>query len=81
MNLVRRLDRSRFAPEVVCLKELGPLGESWPPKCRLHQPLLGGKYDLRIWPRLMRLMRQRQIDAVVTVGAGDKMFWGRWRPD
>jgi glycosyltransferase involved in cell wall biosynthesis len=27
--------------------------------------------------RLARLMRVRRIDAVVTVGAGDKMFWGR----
>ncbi|MCG8449883.1 MAG: glycosyltransferase, partial [Pirellulales bacterium] len=27
--------------------------------------------------RLWRLMRREQIDVVVTVGAGDKMFWGR----
>jgi glycosyltransferase involved in cell wall biosynthesis len=26
---------------------------------------------------LKKLMRDRRIDAVVTVGAGDKMFWGR----
>jgi glycosyltransferase involved in cell wall biosynthesis len=32
---------------------------------------------LRILPRLIRLMRRRKIDAVITVGAGDKMFWGR----
>jgi glycosyltransferase involved in cell wall biosynthesis len=32
---------------------------------------------VRIWPRLTRLLRQRKIDAVITVGAGDKMFWGR----
>ena len=25
--------------------------------------------------RMMRLMRRRSIDAIVTVGAGDKMFW------
>ncbi|MCI0492868.1 MAG: glycosyltransferase, partial [Planctomycetes bacterium] len=35
------------------------------------------KYDLRVWPRLTRLLHQRKIDAIVTVGAGDKMFWGR----
>ena len=32
--------------------------------------------------RLARLMAERRIDAVVTVGPGDKMFWGRlaaWR--
>jgi len=27
--------------------------------------------------RLIALLRNRKIDAVVTVGAGDKMFWGR----
>jgi hypothetical protein len=27
VNLVRRMDRSRFAPELCCLKEFGPLGE------------------------------------------------------
>jgi glycosyltransferase involved in cell wall biosynthesis len=35
------------------------------------------KYDVRVLGRLRRLLGQRQIDAVVTVGAGDKMFWGR----
>jgi glycosyltransferase involved in cell wall biosynthesis len=28
-------------------------------------------------PRLVALLRIQKIDAVVTVGAGDKMFWGR----
>ena len=27
VNLVRRLDRARFLPELCCLKELGVLGE------------------------------------------------------
>lgn len=27
VNLIRRLDRERFAPELCCLKTLGPLGE------------------------------------------------------
>ena len=78
VNLVRRLDPRRFAPEVVCLKTPGPLGaelaaQGYP----VHSGLLAGKYDLRVLPRLVSLLRQRRIDAVVTVGAGDKMFWGR----
>jgi glycosyltransferase involved in cell wall biosynthesis len=78
VNLVRRLDPKRFAPEVVCLKEPGPLGEllaeeGYP----VHLGLLAGKFDLRVLPRLVALLRRRRIDAVVTVGAGDKMFWGR----
>jgi glycosyltransferase involved in cell wall biosynthesis len=77
VELVSRLDRKLFAPEVVCLKELGPLGEKLAAEMPVHCKLLSNKYDLRIWPRLKRLFRERQIDVVVTVGAGDKMFWGR----
>lgn len=78
VNLVRRMDRRRFAPEVVCLKERGPLGEALAREgFPVHHGLLAGKYDLRVLPRLIALMRTRRIGAVVTVGAGDKMFWGR----
>ena len=83
VDLIRRLDRTRFAPELCCLKYLGPLGESLAGEVPTFTGLLAHKYDLRIWGRLTRLLRQRQIDAVVTVGTGgDKMFWGRlaaWR--
>ncbi|BBO33513.1 glycosyltransferase [Lacipirellula parvula] len=77
VNLVRRLDRKRFAPEIVCLKEPGPLGEMLAAEMPVHHDLLACKYDVRILPRLWSLMRRPQADAVVTVGAGDKMFWGR----
>src|SRR5262245_38872370 len=75
-NILRRLDRERFAPELCCLKQRGALGEELASEIPVHHGLLSGKYDLRVWPRLTRLMRSRQIDAVITVGAGDKMFWG-----
>lgn len=77
VNLIRGLDRSRFAPELVCLKEPGPLGEALAQEFPVHSRLLAGKFDLRVLPRLVALLRRRKIDAVVTVGAGDKMFWGR----
>lgn len=77
VELVRRLDRNRFAPELCCLKQPGPLGEMLAGEMPVHHGLLCGKYDLRVWPRLVRLFRRRGIGAVVTVGAGDKMFWGR----
>jgi glycosyltransferase involved in cell wall biosynthesis len=76
-NVIRRLDRSRFAPELCCLKVRGALGEALADEIPVHDGLLGGKYDLRVWPRLTGLLRHRKIDAVITVGAGDKMFWGR----
>ena len=84
VNLIRRLDRTRFLPELCCLKQLGPLGEVLAEEVPAFDHLLAHKYDLRIWGRLAGLFRRRRIDAVVTVGAGDKMFWGRlaaWRAD
>ncbi len=78
VELVRRLDRDRFAPELCCLKYLGPLGEVLADEIPAHTGLLAQKYDIRVLWRLTRLMRERRMDAVVTVGTGgDKMFWGR----
>ncbi len=78
VELIRRLDRRRFAPELCCLKYLDVLGEELAREIPVHTSLLSGKYDLRVLYRLWRLMRQRRIDAVVTIGTGgDKMFWGR----
>ena len=76
-NIIRRLDRERFAPELCCLKERGELGEALAGEIPVHHDLLRTKYDFRVLPRLIALLRSRKIDAVVTVGAGDKMFWGR----
>ncbi|MCA9262362.1 MAG: glycosyltransferase [Planctomycetales bacterium] len=77
VNLIRGLDSSRFHAEVCCLKQPGPLGEELSAEFPVHSGLLSGKYDVRVLGRLTRLFRDRQSDAVVTVGAGDKMFWGR----
>lgn len=83
VNLIRRLDRSHFLPELCCLKYFGPLGETLAQEIPAFTGLLKDKYDLRVLPRLTRLLRERRIDAVITVGTGgDKMFWGRlaaWR--
>jgi glycosyltransferase involved in cell wall biosynthesis len=77
VNLVRGLDKQRFAPEIVCLKEPGPLGELLANEIPVAHSLLKSKYDPTILLRLVRLFRRRKFDAVITVGAGDKMFWGR----
>lgn len=81
VEIIRRMDRQRFLPELCCLKELGPLGEMLadegiPVYTGLINPK--NKYDFRVLPRLRQLMKTRHVDAVVTVGTGgDKMFWGR----
>ena len=77
VELVRRLDRTHFLPELCCLKELGVLGEVLAREIPAHCRLISHKLDLRVVPRLVRLLRRQRIDAVVTVGTGDKMFWGR----
>ena len=77
VELARRMARERFAPEVCCLKRLDSLGEKLAEEIPVHAGLLSGKYDIAVFWRLARLMRRRRIDAVVTVGPGDKMFWGR----
>jgi glycosyltransferase involved in cell wall biosynthesis len=77
LNLVRRIDRDRVAPEVCCLKEPGELGPALAATSPLFHGLIRHKYDAWVIARLARLFRRRRIDAVVTVGAGDKMFWGR----
>lgn len=82
VNLVRGMNRSGFQPEICCLKENGPLGDMLAREIPVHGQLISTKYDPRVWRRLRKLVRERAIDAMVTVGAGDKMFWGRlaaWR--
>jgi glycosyltransferase involved in cell wall biosynthesis len=76
VNLVRRMDRERFDPELCCLKELGPLGEVLAQEIPTHERLIHHKTDWRVIGRLAQ--RMQDVDAVVTVGTGgDKMFWGR----
>lgn len=77
LNMLRRIDRDVLLPEVICLKEPGALGEDIAQEVPLHANLLRSKWDLRVLPRLATLMRTRKTDAVITIGAGDKMFWGR----
>ncbi len=77
VELVRRMDRRRFAPELCCLKRLDALGEVLAQEIPTFTGLLSNKFDVAVLRRLVRLLRRRRIDAVVTVGAGDKMFWGR----
>lgn len=77
VNLMRKMDPSVVTPEVVCLKEPGPLGDSIRDEFPVHAHMLSSKWDLRVLPRLAHLFHRREVDVVVTVGAGDKMFWGR----
>lgn len=77
VNLVRRLDRGRIEPMIGCLKEKGELGEVLAGEVPVFDQLISHKYDFAVAGRLKSLMRDNSVDALITVGAGDKMFWGR----
>ena len=77
VNLMDRFDPKRIEPAVVCLKEPGQLGEEISPRHEVLSHVLGSKWDLTVLPRLSKMMKDWRADAVITVGAGDKMFWGR----
>lgn len=76
-SLLRGLDPKRIRPEIICLKEPGPLGKELSFQFTVHSGVLKSKWDFLVLPRLVSLLRKRNAAAVVTVGAGDKMFWGR----
>lgn len=77
VNLVRRFDRNRITPMIGCLKEKGVLGEELASEIPVFENLINHKYDVGVATRLRKLFKEQQLDAVITVGAGDKMFWGR----
>lgn len=77
VNLMRRFDSRRIQPDIVCLKEPGPLGDEIAKEFPIVSNLIGGKCDVRVLWRLIAHFRDRRSDVVITVGAGDKMFWGR----
>lgn len=77
VNMIRRMDPSRCRPHVCCLKEMDVLGEQLADEFPVFYNQIRHKYDVGVMGRLKRLFRENQIDAVITVGAGDKMFWGR----
>ena len=77
VNLVRRLDRSRIEPLIGCMKQKDVLGEQLGKEFPVFEGLLKHKYDFAVTGRLKRLFRDQRVDALVTIGAGDKMFWGR----
>lgn len=77
MNLVRRFDPQRIKPSICCLKEKDELGEEVSSDIPVFEHLIKHKFDLAVIKRLGVLYKKNNIDAIVTVGAGDKMFWGR----
>ena len=81
-NLVCRLDPRRFAVAICCTKTLGPIGRRLQSTLPIFEYRMQRKWDVRIVRWMKQRLQDRQADIVITVGAGDKMFWGRlaaWR--
>jgi len=77
-EILRKMDRERFLPELCCLKRFAELGDVLKEEVPAFTGLLRNKFDVGVLHRLTGLLRERRIDAVVTVGTGgDRMFWGR----
>ena len=77
VNLVRRFDPARITPLIGCLKEKDVLGVELENEIQVFENLIHHKYDFAVAGRLRKLFKKENVDAVITVGAGDKMFWGR----
>ncbi len=77
VNLTRRFEKTRIKPMIGCLKERGVLGDELANEIPVFEHLINHKYDVAVARRLRKLFRENEVDAVITVGAGDKMFWGR----
>ena len=77
VNLCRSFDPKRVTPLVGCLKQRDVLGEELGNHFTVYDQLIRHKYDFAVAGRLKKLFLKEKVDAVITVGAGDKMFWGR----
>jgi glycosyltransferase involved in cell wall biosynthesis len=77
-DILLRMDRERFNPILLCMREPGPLAEAVAREgIKVYANLTDGKYDLTVASRLRRIMRGEQIHALETFGSGEKLFWGR----
>ena len=77
-DILLRIDRDRFNPVLLCMREAGPLAETVAKEgIKVYSNLTSDKYDFTVALRLQRIMRQEEIHALETFGSGEKLFWGR----
>jgi glycosyltransferase involved in cell wall biosynthesis len=79
VELITRLDRSRFAPTLVCLKDRSVLGEGLADRgVPVVDRVSRGRLDVSVMHRLATIFREADTQVVCTVGTGgDRSFWGR----
>ena len=79
VELITRIDRTRFEPVLVCLKQPFALGEKLAQHgVRVYSHLSKGRWDFRVLAQLAAVFRREKVQVVTTVGTGgDRSFWGR----
>lgn len=77
VEMLYRFDSNRIQPMVCCLKDKDVLGEKISSDFPVVSNLIHHKFDVSVVTRLRAIINEHEIDVVVTIGAGDKMFWGR----
>jgi len=78
IRLAAGLDRRRFQPVICCLDEPGPFAaQAQQQGIEVLALQKRGPFDVRVVPRLIRVMRQRQIQVVHTHLWGANL-WGRF---
>ena len=77
VNLIRRFDPTRIESLVGCMKHRDVLGDEIAGEVPVFENLIRHKYDVGVVGRLKNIFVENSVDVLVTVGAGDKMFWGR----
>lgn len=78
VQLLKHLSRRDFEPLVVCLKEPGALAEELSQRnIPVYSRLLSNKYDFRVLPRLISIIRKEKVHILWARSLGDKLFWGR----
>lgn len=77
-DILLRIDRDRFNPILLCMREPGPLAETVAKEgIKVYSNLTSDKYDFTVALRLQRIMRREEIHVLETFGSGEKLFWGR----
>ena len=78
IDLVPRLDRSRFNPLVVYLKEKGAFGEEMERRgVPVIEKLAANRFDVSVLPKLGRIIKRHKTNAIYTLDHDNAMFWGR----
>ena len=78
VNLVSGLDKQRYNISIVTLKERGPFAAKMAEQDVIfHSDLMKSKLDVRVVPKLMKILKGNKTDILYTLDHDNAMFLGR----